>query len=84
MSQTRDTWLYQLKEEQTIVYYGISNDPDRRSGEHSRCGKRFTHHRVIGRAVTRESAHRRECTEIHRYQKQHGGRPPQYNRNKTY
>ncbi len=83
MSQTRDTWVYQLKDEQRIVYYGISNNPDRRSGEHSRSRKCFTHHKVISRAVTRECAIQREATEIQRYQKQHGGLPPKYNRSKT-
>ena len=30
MGKDRNTWLYELKDGKEIVYFGISNDPDRR------------------------------------------------------
>ena len=83
MRKPRDTYLYELKDGNEIVYYGISNDPDLREVTHRRF-KNFTHKRVISVAITRESAERREREEIQRYQRQHGGRPPRYNIQKTY
>ena len=80
----RDTWLYELKDGNEIVYYGITNGPDDRMGEHVRSGKDFTHMNVKTVALTRVSAERRETQEIQRYQRQHGGKPPRYNRSKTY
>ena len=79
----RNTWLYELKDGRVIVYYGISNNPDRREIEQANSGKKFTHMNIIGAALTRPSAERRETEEIQRYQRQHGGRPPRYNVRKT-
>lgn len=31
MPKPRDTWLYELKDANEIVYYGISGDPDERA-----------------------------------------------------
>ena len=45
--RARDTWVYELKDGHTIVYYGISNSPEDRLDEHSDSNKRFTHMRVI-------------------------------------
>lgn len=84
MCKPRNKWLYELKDGNEIVQYGLTNDPDRRAIEHANSGKRFTHINVISPAVTRESAERREKEEIQRYQRQHGGRPPRYNIAKTY
>lgn len=83
MPKPRDTYLYELKDGNEIVYYGISYNPDLREVTHQRF-KDFTHKRVISRALTRESAERREGEEIQRYQRQHGGVPPRYNIRKTY
>lgn len=84
MARLRDTWLYELKDGNEIVYYGISQDPDKRAIEHGNAGKRFTHINVRSVALTRESAEKREKREIQRYQRQHGGRSPKYNKAKTY
>lgn len=84
MARLRDTWLYELRDANEIVQYGVSNDPDRRAIEHANSGKRFTHVRVTSVALTRESAGRREKQEIQRYQRQHGGKAPRYNIAKTY
>ena len=79
----RNTWLYELKDGNEIVYYGISNGPDDRLIEHSNSNKQFTHMNVKSVALTRSSAERRETEEIQRYQRQHGGRAPKYNIRKT-
>lgn len=84
MAKLRDTWLYELKDSNRIVYLGISNDPDDRVIQHRNAGKRFTHANVKSVALTRESAERREKQEIQRYQRQHDGRSPKYNIAKTY
>lgn len=84
MQKPRDKWLYELKDGNEIVYYGISGDPDERAIQHANSGKGFTHINVKGVALTRASAEEREKEEIQRYQRQHGGRPPKYNIAKTY
>lgn len=84
MQRPRDTWLYELKDSNEIVYYGITNNPDRRTIEQANSGKKFTHLNIISVALARESAEKRETEEIQRYQRQHGGRPPKYNIAKTY
>lgn len=84
MSSQRDTWLYELRDGHEIVYYGLSNNPDRREIQQINSGKRFTHMNVISVALTRGSAEYREGEEIRRYQRQHGGNPPKYNNRKTY
>lgn len=82
MSAPRNCWLYELRDGHEIVYYGISCDPERREPEHS--NKRFSHMNVISVGLTRRSAEEREWEEIQRYQYQHGGKPPKYNRRKIY
>lgn len=84
MAKKRDTYVYELKYRNTIVYYGISNGPLDREGEHSRSRKRYTHMRIIRGPMYRENALKLEGDLIQRYQQQHGGRPPKYNKNKIY
>lgn len=84
MQRPRDTWLYELKDGNEIVDYGVTNNPDRRVIEQANSGKKFTHLNIISVALTRESAETRETKTIQRYQRQHGGRPPKYNIAKTY
>jgi predicted GIY-YIG superfamily endonuclease len=80
----RNSYLYELKDGNTIVYYGISNGPRDRVGEHGRSGKKFTHMRIIRGPMYRENAEELEYEYIQRYQEQHGGIPPNYNRTKSY
>lgn len=84
MARLRDTWLYELKDGNEIVYYGISLDPDRRAIQHNNSGKKFTHINIKSVALTKKSAEERERKDIQRYQRQHGGRSPKYNKAKTY
>ena len=80
----RDTYVYELKDGNTIVYYGISNGPLDRNDEHFLSRKRYTHMRVIRGPMYKENALKLEGDLIQRYQRQHGGRPPKYNLNKIY
>ena len=84
MKKKRDTYLYELKDENTIVCYGISNGPRDRVEEHARSGKKFTHLRIIRGPMYRENAEELEYDYVQRYQEQHGGKPPKYNKTKTY
>lgn len=84
MDRSRDTRLYELKDGNEIVYYGITNNADRRAIEQANSGKKFTHLNVISVALTKESAEKREAQAIQRYQRQHGGRPPKCTVAKTY
>ena len=56
----RDTYNYLLKQHRRIVYRGITNDPERRYGEHKRSGKRFTHMLVHPYPAKRSTARKRE------------------------
>ncbi len=80
----KDTYLYRLKDGREIVYYGITNNPDRRVVEQEISGKKFTHFLFNSYPMSRETAEKRETEEIQRYQRQHGGKPPKYNIQKTY
>ena len=80
----RDTYLYELKDGNTIVYYGISTGPRDRVGEHGRSKKSFTHMRIIRGPMYRENAEALEYEYIQKYQEQHGGSPPKYNKAKIY
>ena len=84
MRRPRNTWLYELKDSNEIVEYGITNNPDRRVIEKANSSKKFTHLNLISVALIRESAEKQETQAIQRYQRQHGGRPPKYNKAKTY
>ncbi|MCK4477605.1 hypothetical protein KAU88_03630 [Candidatus Bathyarchaeota archaeon] len=80
----RDTYIYELKDGNSIVQYGITNNPDVRVIQHDNAGKEFTHLRVIRGPMSRERAMELEAFYIQRYQRQHGGDPPEYNTYKTY
>lgn len=74
----RDTYRYILRDGRAVVQYGITNDPEARSNEHSR--KRYTSMSVVGPAVTRESALQWERTRIEEYCRAHAGKKPRYNK----
>lgn len=84
MAKLRDTWLYELRDGNEIVYYGISNNPESRAIQHANSGKKFTHVNIKSVALTKRSAEKREKEEIQRYQKQHGGKSSRYNIARTY
>ncbi len=80
----RDTYVYDLKNGNTIVYYGISNDLKEKEEQHQRTSKDFSDMRKITNPMYRENAKKKETEFIQRYQRQHGGEPPEYNKNKIY
>ena len=75
----RDTYTYQLKRGQKILYHGVTNDPERRENEHRNNGKHFTH-MVVSPPRSRDRAFDDERTAIERYQSNHGGKRPRYNK----
>ncbi|MCK4330622.1 hypothetical protein KAX02_12365 [candidate division WOR-3 bacterium] len=80
----RDTYIYELKNGHEIVYYGITKNPDERFISQVNSDKIFTHMRRIRGPMFRKTAEKLEKEYIQRYQRQHGGRPPKYNIQKTY
>ena len=74
----RDTCNYTLKDKNTIVYHGITNNLERRLGEHIRSGKEFTSCEYSVKR-SRESALRHEREDITRYSSKKG-RYPKYNK----
>lgn len=80
----RTTYIYELKSGPRIVQYGITDDPDERLTAHENSTKKFTHMQVVRGPMSREQAEKLEGVCIRKYQRQHGGRPPKYNKHKTY
>ena len=52
----RDIIKYQIKDGNEIVYYGITNDLERREQEHRSEGMDFTSIEKIGNVTTRDAA----------------------------
>ncbi len=75
----RNNYRYELKRGHEVVYRGITNNPERRAAEHEDDGKDFTHIRIVGPRVMRETAERWEEESLATYRKNHGGRNPDYN-----
>ena len=77
----RDTYKYRIKDGKRIVYYGTTNDLERREQEHRNDGMSFTSMEKVGRITTSAAAGAWEEGEIKRYKQQHGGERPKYNLN---
>jgi predicted GIY-YIG superfamily endonuclease len=76
----RDTRKYVLRDSSgKDLYYGITNDLDRRKEEHLGSGKKFAEMVQIGRATTRDAASEWEKVAIQDYKDSHRGRRPRYN-----
>ena len=67
----RDYYVYELKDGHEIVYYGITNDPDRRYIEHANSNKRWTQYCIIKGPMYRENAEIEEDSLIFFYQDSH-------------
>lgn len=52
----RDTYKYHLKRGNTILRSGITNDLDRREGEHQRKYGNDVHLQKVGKASTKDGA----------------------------
>ena len=83
MAQKRDTYKYELKQGNKVVYVGITDDPGRREQEHRNDGKQFTSMNIVGNASTRQGASACEEQRIQTYMGNHHGQTPQYNKNET-
>lgn len=80
----RDTRKYKLVDKNgKSLYYGITNDLERREVEHRNDGKKFDQMVQVGRATTREAALNWETVTIQDYKDSHRGRLPKYNQNDT-
>lgn len=78
-SGSREYYNYELKDGNTVVYRGQTNNLRRRALEHLRDGKEFTHMNKIGNAKTRKGALKTEKKSLKTYRKNHGGYNPYYN-----
>lgn len=71
--------VYKLKNEDDIVYIGITNDFLRRINEHVDSGKEFTSFDFFRELYTLKDAEDKESLEITCYQNTHRGEAPKYN-----
>lgn len=77
----RDTYKYELRQGNKIVYVGTTNDMNRREAEHRAEGMNFTSMNQVGRRTTPEAAGEWEADRIATYKGNHNGQRPMYNKN---
>lgn len=77
----RDTYKYELRNGNKVVYVGITNDLARREAEHRNEGMKFTSMTKVGNVTTRSGAEAWESGRIATYKENHNGNRPQYNQN---
>lgn len=82
MPMPRDTYKYELKQGNKVVYAGITNDPIRRETQH-RQDKDFDAMKIVGRASTRSGAEQWETDRLETYMRNHKGELPEYNKTTT-
>ena len=78
---SRDTYKYELRDGNRVVYVGITNDLEGREAEHRTEGMDFTSIRKIGNVTTRDAAEQWEADRIATYKENHNGERPKYNAN---
>lgn len=78
---SRNTYKYELRDGNRVVYVGITNDLERREAEHRAEGMDFTSIRKIGNVTTRDAAEQWEADRIATYMDNHSGECPKYNAN---
>jgi len=83
MRRPRTHQPYALRQGRNVVYYGITDDLDRREQEHRDERKRFTGISSIGPRVTETTAEEREEKLLQSYRRSHRGRNPRYNETDT-
>jgi len=79
----RDTYKYELRDGNKVVYVGITNDMTRREQEHRAEGMEFTSMTQVGRRTTRDAASEWESERIDTYMATHKGQRPVYNKNNS-
>ena len=82
MARKQDTVTYDLKKGRKVVYRGTTNDAERREREHGNAGLDFDRLVPTSRRMTSQGAKAREVDNLDRYRRNHGGRNPQYNKDR--
>ena len=80
MTKKRDTYNYNLKVGNKIVYKGTTNDLEAREIAHRANGKKFDSIQKVGRAKTEESASKEEARQLKIYRQNNKGNNPKYNK----
>ncbi len=75
MAKKRDTFTYELKQGNKVLYVGTTNDPDRRERQHRKEGKNFGHMKVTSRRMTKDGAKKKEAERLATYRKNQGRNP---------
>ncbi|MBX7155311.1 MAG: GIY-YIG nuclease family protein [Bacteriodetes bacterium] len=68
-----------LDSNRKILYYGMTNNVKRRTGEHKRDGKKFSAIEVVSTHASRQAAKKAEGARMTKF-KQLKGRRPRYNK----
>lgn len=69
----KDTYKYELRNGNRVVYVGITHDIERREAEHRAEGLDFTKIQKIGNITTRCAAEEWETNRIATYKRNHSG-----------
>lgn len=77
----RNTYRYNLRNGNRIVYKGITNDLERRTAEHLADGMDFSRVEKVGPTETRETDEAWEADSIDQYKQNHQGKRPLYSKN---
>lgn len=80
MAKSRDTFTYDLKVGNKVVYRGTTNNAERREREHREDGVRFDKLVKTSVSMTKEGAKKQESKNLETYRRSHGGRNPKYNK----
>ena len=72
-------YVYKLTKDRKTVYYGITNDPDRRAVEHANSDKDFDSLQVLRGPMSRAKAQEEEARLIRWFRSRHNGRAPKHN-----
>ncbi len=80
MAEKRETFNYNLKVGNKVVYKGITKDLGKREREHKNDGKEFDKIEKVGRVKTESSASKTEADQLKTYRNNHGGENPKYNK----
>lgn len=80
MPKPRDTFTYDLKQGNKVVYRGTTNIAERREQEHREAGFEFDKLEKTSVSMTKEGAKKQESKNLKTYRSGHGGRNPKYNK----
>lgn len=78
-SKNRDTFTYELKQGNKIVYIAETNDIEATEQRHKDYGKKFTKIVKTSNKMTKNSAQQRETENLERYRRNHKNKNTKYN-----